>query len=72
MATGEDFRYPSTAGGRPGPATRLLHRYLDRVLEVATVDPRVKRAFLEVMHLLRPPAALFRPAIAVPVLRGRA
>jgi 2-polyprenyl-6-methoxyphenol hydroxylase-like FAD-dependent oxidoreductase len=71
MATGEDFRYPTTEGGRPGPAIRLVHRYLDRVLAVAAGDREVQRAFLEVMHLLRPPATLFRPDTAIRVLAGR-
>jgi hypothetical protein len=36
LATGEDFRYPTTEGGRPGPIVKLTHRYLDRVVAVAT------------------------------------
>ena len=71
MATGEDFRYPTTEGGRPGPAIRLVHRYLDRVLAAAAEDREVQRAFLEVMHLLKPPASLFRLDTAVRVFAGR-
>jgi hypothetical protein len=68
MATGEDFRHPSTEGPRPGAFSRVAHWYFDRVVERANGDDVVHRAFLEVVHLLRPPALLFRPDIAVRVL----
>jgi len=68
MATGEDFRYPATEGRRP-LSTRLSHAYLDRVMRVAAADTAVHHAFLEVMHLLRPPMTLLRPPIAARLLR---
>jgi 2-polyprenyl-6-methoxyphenol hydroxylase-like FAD-dependent oxidoreductase len=71
MATGEDFRYPTTEGGRPGLRTRLTHRYLDRVMRAATTDPAVNHAFGEVMNLITPPTALFDPRVLVRVLRPR-
>jgi 2-polyprenyl-6-methoxyphenol hydroxylase-like FAD-dependent oxidoreductase len=70
LATGEDFRYPTTLGPRPSPITRLLHRYFDRLLAVATVDQVVATTFLHVIHLLAPPGALFQPRIVVRALRG--
>ena len=69
MATGEDFRVPATVGGAPGRATRFMHRYMDRVLLVATEDRSVRRVLLEVFHLLKPPSALFQPRVVVQVLR---
>ncbi len=69
MATGEDFRYPTTEGGRRGPLMRLMHNYIDRVMLVASWNPDVYLAFLEVMNLLKPPTSLFRPAILAQVLR---
>ncbi len=71
MATGEDFRYPVTEGPRPGQLSRLSHWYLDRLLEVAVADAVVHRAFLEVVHLLRPPLALVQPNIMMRVLANR-
>lgn len=68
MATGEDFRHPATEGPRPGPLSRVSHWYLDRVIARANSDSVVQHAFLEVMHLLRSPAILFRPDIALRVL----
>ena len=52
------------------PATRLMHRYLDRVLRRATEDPRATLAVGEVLHLLKPPAVLFHPRILLPALAG--
>ena len=69
LATGEDFRWPSTTGGRPDLATRAMHRYIDRVFQLATASPAAKQAMLEVMHMVAEPAALFRPAMVLAVLR---
>ena len=70
LATSEDYRYPTTVGGNPGAVTRLMHRYVNRVVAVATVDNVVLDTFIGVVHLVRPPSALFHPAIAARVLRG--
>jgi hypothetical protein len=40
MATSEDLRYPWTEGARLGLPTRIMHRYADRVLEVANSNRR--------------------------------
>jgi 2-polyprenyl-6-methoxyphenol hydroxylase-like FAD-dependent oxidoreductase len=70
LATSEDFRFPTTEGGKPGPMTRLMHRYIDRVIAVATMDNIVLDTFIGVVHLIRPPSDLFRPEVAARVLRG--
>ena len=69
LATGEDLRYRGTEGGRPDFLTRLLHRYMDRVTLLSTKDARVRSVLLEVLGILKPPAALFGPVIALKVLR---
>ncbi|NIW45138.1 MAG: 2-polyprenyl-6-methoxyphenol hydroxylase-like oxidoreductase [Gammaproteobacteria bacterium] len=68
MATTDDLRWPATEGGRSGLPTRLMHRYLDAVIALATERPEVDRIFAQVAHLLRPVQALFHPRIAFPVL----
>ncbi|HKS70733.1 MAG TPA: hypothetical protein VJQ45_09945, partial [Ktedonobacterales bacterium] len=68
LATGEDTRYPTTQGPRPGLSARLAHRYFDRVIAATTDTPHVGRTFLSVAHLLIPPAALFAPRIAFAAL----
>jgi hypothetical protein len=75
MATAEDFRWPTTVGGRPNRITRFMHWYLDQVLAIATRDNHIMKNFLEVSHLLRPPGVFFHPNTATQVLahtlRGR-
>jgi 2-polyprenyl-6-methoxyphenol hydroxylase-like FAD-dependent oxidoreductase len=67
LATSEDFRYPDTQGERP-VGTRLLNWYTGRVHELATSRPYVTRRFYEVLHMLKPPTALFDPRILVAVV----
>ena len=69
MATGEDFRYPTIAGKRP-TGTAFLHRFMARVHFVARHDQLVCRTFFEVANMLKPPTALFAPAILWRVLTG--
>lgn len=70
VATGEDLRYPTTEGARPGGRTRLMHRYLDRVLAAATRDELANAAWFDVMMLLQRPQSLFRPRVLASALRG--
>jgi hypothetical protein len=71
LATGEDLRYPTTQGPRPGRLGRLGYRYGDRVLAVANGNPEVQAAFLRVIHLLDRPAALVHPRVLLPVVASR-
>jgi 2-polyprenyl-6-methoxyphenol hydroxylase-like FAD-dependent oxidoreductase len=68
MATTEDLRYPWTEGARLDPATRIMHRYANRVLEVANGNPKVNSAFVNVVNLRHPPTSLFHPRVLLPVL----
>ena len=70
MATGEDFRVRGTEGGKATFATRLIHRYMDQVLALSLRDIGVRRTFLEVFLMLKPPTTLFGPGIVAKVLRG--
>jgi hypothetical protein len=70
-ATGEDLRYPTTTGASAGPATRLAHHWLDRVVSAATTDRVVNAALIDVMMLVAPLNTLFRPALAWRILRTR-
>jgi 2-polyprenyl-6-methoxyphenol hydroxylase-like FAD-dependent oxidoreductase len=63
LATGEDYRYAEAEGPPPGRLSRLTHRHLDRVIALATRSPRVRRRFMEVIHLVRSPASLFAPGL---------
>jgi 2-polyprenyl-6-methoxyphenol hydroxylase-like FAD-dependent oxidoreductase len=68
LATGEDFRHPTTEGGQPDLATRLMHRYIDRLQFAASKTPSAHRALIEVLNLLRPPVSLLEPSLALKAL----
>lgn len=70
LSTNGDLRSPATRGGRAGVPTRLLYRYLDRVILRAAGDTRAVRIVLEVYHLRRPLAHLFHPGGLGPALWG--
>jgi 2-polyprenyl-6-methoxyphenol hydroxylase-like FAD-dependent oxidoreductase len=69
MATGDDFRWSTTQGKQPGLMTRLMHWYLDQIMLVAVHNAWVYKVLMEVTHLLKPPSALFHPAIMTQVLK---
>ena len=47
IATGDDLRMPTTTGAAATAATRMQHRYLDRVLAAATTDEEVLAAVMQ-------------------------
>lgn len=68
MATGEDFRWPATEGGKPNGITKLLHQYLDQILALAVKHPKIYQSFAEVMHMTKPAHTLFHPEYIFRVL----
>ena len=70
FAAGEDVRYRGMEGASLSLPVRLMHWYVDRVLELSTRDQAIRRSVLEVFHLLKQPDSLFQPQIAGSVLRG--
>lgn len=68
LATSNDLRFPGTEGGRLTLATRVVNRYMDRVLGAVPDDPTVNAAFLRVLNMVDPPQALFHPRVAVRAL----
>ena len=71
IATGDDLRMPTTTGSRATTATRIQHRYLDRVIAASTADETVLAAMMRVFFLVAPPTSLFRPSIVRRALRRR-
>lgn len=69
MATSVDFLYPETEGGQPDRTSQLTNRYMAQVTELSLEDARVHFAFLQVLHLLKPPVTLFHPYIMMQVVR---
>ena len=69
LSTGEDFRVRETVGPPQPRITRLIQRYMDRVVSLSTREPDIRLALLEVFGLLKPPATLFRPWVVLRVLK---
>lgn len=70
MATSDDFRWSTTEGKPPGFTTRLMHWYLDCVMQAASESAEVYRVFAAVIHLLEPPTALFHPQIVAQLVKS--
>lgn len=70
LTTGADLAWPGTEGGsEPGLMDRFTYWYTDRVMDAIPHDNTVRRAFLDVNHLMRPATALMSPQILWRVLR---
>ncbi|WP_158851322.1 FAD-dependent oxidoreductase [Saccharothrix deserti] len=70
MAVGQDLRYPATIGPKPGRATHLQERYLDRLILAATGRATVTRAQIDAYTLSAPMRRLLSPRVVLGVLRG--
>lgn len=68
MATGEDLRWSTTEGGQLDMMSQLMHEYMDKMLMPALDQPEILQTFAEVVHMLKPPTALFQPSILRQVL----
>jgi 2-polyprenyl-6-methoxyphenol hydroxylase-like FAD-dependent oxidoreductase len=69
LATGQDYRVRGVEGPPPSAASRITRPYMARVMALSLKDREVQRTVLEVYHMLKPPTAMFAPAIAAKVLR---
>lgn len=65
FAISQDYRYRPSEGAKLNLATRLTIDYMNLVLKVLVSDAKVCQAFLQVVHMIEPPAVLFYPSIAV-------
>ncbi|RPF44780.1 flavin-dependent dehydrogenase [Streptomyces sp. Ag109_G2-6] len=68
IATSEDLRYPWTEGPPPDRATRVLQRYMSRVMAGANSDPAISAPFFGVLSLSAPPNTLLAPGTMLRVL----
>ena len=67
LATSDDFRWAGRTAGEATFVDRFMHRYVEHVLD-RIHRPDVCLTFFKVAHLISPPAALFRPNVALPIL----
>ncbi len=70
LTVGGDLGFEEIDGPRT-VRTRLVSRYLTRLLAVARNDADVSRAFLEVVNLTAPPQSLLHPRVARRVFGAR-
>jgi 2-polyprenyl-6-methoxyphenol hydroxylase-like FAD-dependent oxidoreductase len=72
MATGEDKRWPGSEGGaKGGAAEKIMLGYMNALTTLIPERQAIASTFFEVVHMLKPPTALFRPAALAPtVLRA--
>ena len=58
LASGEDLRFPQTAGLRPA-SLRLIHWYTKKVHVAAAASPLIAKKFISIVHMVAPPTGLF-------------
>ncbi len=68
MATGEDFRWPTTKGKRPNALTRLIQKYIDKVLLASPYSKHAAKAFQEMTQMVKSPIVVFHPSIVKTVI----
>jgi 2-polyprenyl-6-methoxyphenol hydroxylase-like FAD-dependent oxidoreductase len=67
LSTGVDYRYQKTQGPPRAWHTRVMQRYIDRVVRLAAEREDVYRRLLHVMHMVASPTSLMAPEIAARV-----
>ncbi|MFQ6198171.1 NAD(P)/FAD-dependent oxidoreductase [Streptomyces sp. NPDC000405] len=70
LAAGQDIHFPTTKGGSPNLAQRLLHRYVSRLSCTATGSFRAATALTDVLALQAPPTTLVHPSMVMTALLG--
>jgi flavin-dependent dehydrogenase len=71
LSAAADYRFRATEGPPQGRLARLTGGYVYGVMRAATRRPCVRRRLVEVLHLLRPPSALFGPGVLARVAWDR-
>ncbi len=69
IATGEDMRWPATAGieANPDPSAALMQNYLAQVMYTTTKNPAVLEVFYRVVNMVESPTLFFRPDVVLQV-----
>jgi 2-polyprenyl-6-methoxyphenol hydroxylase-like FAD-dependent oxidoreductase len=69
IAVGSDLQHPKVPGKRP-PQVRFINWYLAKLYRAGQRDPLLATRFLEVANLMKQPAALMEPRVALRVWKG--
>jgi 2-polyprenyl-6-methoxyphenol hydroxylase-like FAD-dependent oxidoreductase len=70
MATTEDLRLPEVEGERP-LGSGVLGWYGEKFQRLTAKDDEAIRTFMQVMHMLKPPTAMFSPRLVLKALAGQ-
>jgi flavin-dependent dehydrogenase len=70
MSTTEDLRLPELDEKRP-LGSGFLHWYGEKFQRLTSTDTEALQTFMQVMHMLKPPEALFSPRMLWKVLAGQ-
>lgn len=68
MATSVDLQVRERKGDPAPPGFAITARYMEQLMKAVCHTPAAARRFAEVIHLLRSPASLLAPSIALPVI----
>jgi 2-polyprenyl-6-methoxyphenol hydroxylase-like FAD-dependent oxidoreductase len=71
LSTGEDLRFPTTTGMNVNLATRVMHRYVDRLQPLVIQDLAIAEIYIQVFGMLARPTALFAPRVVAAAARGK-
>src|SRR5262249_43812864 len=63
LSVGADYRFRNTEGPPQARVARLTGGYINGLMRASTRRPWVRQRLTEVLHLLRPPSALFGPGV---------
>jgi 2-polyprenyl-6-methoxyphenol hydroxylase-like FAD-dependent oxidoreductase len=69
MATNEDSRLPQVEGATTSRFDQIYQRYIDEFIWLCGSDPHALEVFMGVTQLIKPPTAMFAPALALKVMR---
>ncbi|PMB42650.1 monooxygenase [Fischerella thermalis CCMEE 5330] len=71
LATGQDSRFPTTAGRKqPNRLNKLLAGYNQKLMQMSNVDTDLRTLFAEVSHFLKSPLTFYHPQVILRVIRS--
>jgi len=70
MTMGNDLQHPLGKKGSPGPATKFISWYINKLHAAARRDSALLKAFLDIANLKSRPERLLSPAIVLRVIWG--
>jgi len=70
ISKNEDLRWDSTEGAKKTFLLSLMHKFMNKVIRIATVNPVVTEAFIGILHMSKSPLELFKPKVIKQIIKG--